>query len=126
MGPGAPLALGSVSETGKNGKWATSEAQAPCDRGSPETAALIAASQGLPIAQFYLGVLYANGQGVPKDLVQSYMWLKLSAARGYSEAKKAQQIVSGQMTEAQIAEAQKLGQEWKPTSAQQQPALLLQ
>jgi TPR repeat protein len=32
-------------------------------------------------AQFSLGLLYAKGQGVPRDDVQAYMWFELSAAQ---------------------------------------------
>ena len=39
----------------------------------------LAAAQGLcRTPQYNLGVMYANGLGVPKDYVLSYMWLTIA------------------------------------------------
>jgi TPR repeat protein len=38
------------------------------------------AEQGHAGAQSFLGVLYANGQGVPKDVIRAYLWLTVSIA----------------------------------------------
>ena len=79
----------------------------------------------LPLRMLAFGyVAYANGQGLPQDLVQAYMWFDLSAGRGYKDAIQVRETVSRRMTEAQIAEAQKLSRDWKPAS--KPPALLLQ
>jgi TPR repeat protein len=59
--------------------------------------------------------MYAQGQGVPQDLVRAYMWLCLSATQGDENAIKNQAIAKGLMTPAQIADAQKLAREWKAT-----------
>ena len=66
-------------------------------------------------AQFNLGAMYANGQGVPQDYVRAHMWFNLSAAQGNQGAAKNRDIAARRMTPAQIAEAQKLAREWKPT-----------
>ena len=58
------------------------------------------------------------------NFVQAYLWFDLSAARGYKDAIQVRETVSRRMTEAQIAEAQKLVRDWKPSS--KPPALLLQ
>lgn len=60
--------------------------------------------------------MYANSQGVPRDLVRAYMWFELSAAQGYKDAIQARETVSERVTPEQIAEAQKLAREWKPTT----------
>jgi TPR repeat protein len=73
------------------------------------------ADQGNAHAQFNLGAMYANGQGVPQDYVRAHMWFNLSAAQGEKNANKQRDLVAKRMTEAQIAEAQKLAREWKPT-----------
>jgi TPR repeat protein len=78
-----------------------------------------AAEQGHASAQNNLGVLCAHGQGVPRDQVAAYKWLSLAVSR-YSGAErdKAARIlasVAAVMTPAQIAEAQQLAREWKPT-----------
>ena len=44
------------------------------------------AEQGLAAAQFNLGLLYANGQGMPKDDAQARQWYEKAAAQGHPEA----------------------------------------
>ena len=70
-----------------------------------------AAEQGNAMAQFNLGLRYANGEGVPKDDVQAYAWANLAAAQGDESARELRAGLSGYMTQAQIAEAQKLSRE---------------
>jgi TPR repeat protein len=73
------------------------------------------AEQGDANAQYNLGVFYDNGLGVPQDKVRAYMWLNLSAAQGRDGAVAFRDLMARRMTPAQIAEAQKLAREWKPT-----------
>jgi TPR repeat protein len=79
-----------------------------------------AANQGEEIAQFNLGGMFYHGQGVPQDYVQAHKWLNLAASKLTGElrnkAEKNREIVAAKMTLAQIAEAQKLAREWKPTA----------
>jgi hypothetical protein len=72
------------------------------------------AEQGDMSAQGMLGGLYMSGQGVTQDYVQAYMWFNLAAAQGHSNAQKSRDLVAQQMTPSQIAEAQRLSNEWKP------------
>jgi len=44
------------------------------------------AKQGHAIAQYNLGLLYANGQGVPKDDAQARQWYEKAAAQGQADA----------------------------------------
>lgn len=44
------------------------------------------AAQGNAAAQYNLGVLYANGRGVPQDYVQARQWYEQAAAQGHREA----------------------------------------
>jgi TPR repeat protein len=81
-----------------------------------------AADQGNPLAQEALGSLYFKGDGVLQDYVQAYMWLNLAAARAEAEyastrdaAIQERNEVAAKMTPEQIAEAQKLAREWKPS-----------
>ncbi len=103
----------------------------------------LAANQGVINAQYNLGVMYAKGQGVPQDYVLAYKWFSLSAAghqtleipsnlsekqkffrdvfnasqmQCIQEATKRRDALAERMTPAQIAEAQKLVREWKPTT----------
>ena len=40
------------------------------------------AEQGNPIAQYNLGHMYANGEGVPEDDVEAVRWYRLAAEQG--------------------------------------------
>ena len=77
-----------------------------------------AAAKGDAMAQTNLGALYANGQGVPQDYVRAYMWYNLAAAHTLGTGDKLgaddRDVVARRMTPAQIAEAKKLAQNWKP------------
>ena len=72
------------------------------------------ADQGDAFAQYNLGLMYANGQGVPQDYIQAHMWFNLATAQNDANAAKNRDIVAAKMAPAQIAEAQKLAREWKP------------
>ena len=78
----------------------------------------LAADQGDAGGQFNLGVAYAKGEGVPQDYVEAHMWLNLPAGQGVKDAAKSRDIVAAKMTPDQIAEAQRMAREWKPTPAQ--------
>src|SRR5450631_2236340 len=73
------------------------------------------AEHGNAIAEYNLGVMYYKGEGVPQDYILAHMWLSLAAAKNETRAVDLRDIVATKMTAAQVAEAQKLGREWKPT-----------
>ena len=79
----------------------------------------LAADQGNASAQANLGRMYAEGRGVPQDRVAAHMWLSLAAARLSAAARdtivEVRDAVAEQMTAEQVAEAQRLAREWKPT-----------
>ena len=68
----------------------------------------MAAEQGLARAQYGLGFMYENGEGVPENYVRAYAWLNLAAAQGLQGAVSGKAAVEGLMTAAQITEAQAL------------------
>jgi uncharacterized protein len=76
-----------------------------------------AAEQDDATAQYHLGVMYENGYGVRLDFIMAHMWLNLAAAKQESEfvATMERNGLAKEMTPAQIAEAQRLAREWKPT-----------
>src|SRR3989337_314459 len=43
------------------------------------------AEQGLPEAQFNLGLMYDKGQGVPKDYAEAVKWYRKAAEQGFAE-----------------------------------------
>ena len=76
-----------------------------------------AAEQGEARAQHDLGVMYADGQGVPVDSVRSHMWLSLAVknlAPGQDRemAVENRNIIAKKMTPADISKAQRLAREW--------------
>ncbi|MBU6482236.1 MAG: sel1 repeat family protein [Nitrospirae bacterium] len=73
-----------------------------------------AADQGHPLAQTKLGIMYEDGEGVHQDRVRAHMWFSLAAAQGSELAGAFVTELTKEMTPAQIAEAQRLAQEWKP------------
>ena len=70
-----------------------------------------AAEQNYPQAQFYLGLMYAKGQGVEKDYVTAYAWLNIAAAGGVLGAKDSKDDLAKNMTYNQEAEAKRLSKE---------------
>jgi uncharacterized protein len=79
-----------------------------------------AANKGAAYGQFSLGLMYAGGLGIPQDKVQSFKWFTLAAAvfppssKESDDAVKNANLVAAKMTPEEIAEAQRLAQEWKP------------
>ena len=67
-----------------------------------------AAAQGHADAQNNLGVMYKSGEGVPENYVQAYAWCNLAAAQGIGTAITNKAALRKLMTNAQIAQAQKL------------------
>jgi TPR repeat protein len=77
------------------------------------------ANEGSGIAQSNLGIMYKFGWGVPQDYVLAHMWFNLSSAQGGLFGKASAEdrdYLASKMTPAQIAEAQRLAREWKPTT----------
>jgi uncharacterized protein len=78
----------------------------------------IAADYGFPASQFIVGWTYAHGKSsIPQDFVRAHMWFNLSAAAGNTDAVKARDDLAKKMSASQIAEAQQLARQWKPTPA---------
>ena len=73
------------------------------------------AEQGDIDAQTAVGNLYYEGWGVEQNYVLAHMWYNLAAAQDAGVAAKNRDRVAAKMTPAQIAEAQRLAREWKPT-----------
>lgn len=79
-----------------------------------------AAEQGNAEAQSALSLICANGEGVPQSLVEAHKWSDLAASNSlnkniHDKNIKNRDAIAVNMTPGQIAEAQKLAREWKPT-----------
>jgi hypothetical protein len=75
----------SVSGCAKTGSF--EDGQAAENKGDYATALRLwrpLAEQGHATAQNSLGVLYAGGQGVPKDAAAAVKWFRLAAEQGYA------------------------------------------
>ena len=76
-----------------------------------------AADQGDADGQVYLGKMYVEGQGVPIDHVQAYMWYTLAIKGGNSSARYSRDMLAPVMSPAQIATAEQLAAQWKPAAS---------
>ncbi len=74
------------------------------------------ANQGDGMAETIVGLMYYFNHGVPLDYVSAYVWFSLGAAHGNSLAAFMLKDVTNKMTRGEIAQAQKLAREWKPTT----------
>ena len=96
------------------------DADAAHERGDYATALRLLrplAEQGFADAQYNLGFLYDQGEGVTQDYVLAHMWWDLAAARGNENAAiNRDDLAAHKMTPDQITEAQRLAREWKPTT----------
>lgn len=64
-------------------------------------------------ALFELGTLYSSGaQGIEIDLVEAHKWFNLAAMNGSREAQICRAEVAGEMSRAEIAEAQRQARAW--------------
>jgi TPR repeat protein len=76
------------------------------------------AELGYTKAQYHTGIMYKSGQGVAENKVLAYMWFSVAVSRSYCpenrKATIARRTVAEKMNPAEIAEAQRLAQEWKP------------
>jgi TPR repeat protein len=73
-----------------------------------------AAERGLAIAQYHLGLMYSNGEGVSRDLIQAYKWADLAVKSPDAGAPDLREFLANMMTSDQVVEAQRMSSEWKP------------
>ena len=61
---------------------------------------------------FQLGMMYASGNSVRADMVAAHKWFNIAALRGNSEAARLRREIAGEMSEAEIAAAQRAARVW--------------
>jgi uncharacterized protein len=76
-----------------------------------ECAALGKAPAGAD-AFFELGLMYSVGHSVPIDFVTAHKWFNLAAMRGNADASRLRREIAEQMSEAEIAQAQRAARAW--------------
>ena len=68
-------------------------------------------------AQYMLGRLYAQGNGVARDDVQAHKWYNIADSLGHTHAAEARDALALDMRRSRISEAQKLARQWRPGAA---------
>lgn len=76
-----------------------------------ESAALGQASTSSE-ALFELGLMYATGRSVQANLVSAHKWFNLAAMRGNQDASRYRREIAAEMSEAEIAVAQRAARDW--------------
>lgn len=71
-----------------------------------------AAEAGWPAAQNSYGAMLMQGEGVPKDLIESYKWFSIASQAGHSKAQGNLALVSGQMSVDQVYKGEELSSQW--------------
>lgn len=61
---------------------------------------------------FDLGMMYSTGRSVPTDLVSAHKWFNIAAMRGNQEAIRLRREVASEMSEIEIASAQRAARDW--------------
>ncbi len=59
-----------------------------------------------------LAIGYSTGKGVPYDLVAAHKWFNVAAVKGEREALSWRAELALEMSQAEIAEAQRQAREW--------------
>jgi TPR repeat protein len=81
------------------------------ERSALESAAMAQGNQAGDI--FYrLGILYSTGVELPADKVAAHKWFNLAAARGNRDAVRLRRELADEMSDLEIAAAQRAAREW--------------
>ncbi len=69
---------------------------------------------------YQLGILYSAGGDIPVDYVTAHKWFNIAASRGNQEAARLRREIASEMSDAEIATAQRAARDWlksQPTVA---------
>jgi TPR repeat protein len=61
---------------------------------------------------FELGMMYSTGRSVETDLVSAHKWFNIAAMRGNREAVRLRREIAAEMSEGEIASAQRAARDW--------------
>ena len=59
-----------------------------------------------------LGIKYSSGRNVPVDYVAAHKWFNLAAMKGNQDAVRLRREIAAEMTDAEIAAAQRAARDW--------------
>ena len=61
---------------------------------------------------FELGMMYSTGRSGSTDLVSAHKWFNIAAMRGNKEATRLRLEIAAEMSEGEIAAAQRAARDW--------------
>jgi len=61
---------------------------------------------------FELGMMYSTGRNVPADFVTAHKWFNIAALRGNKEAVRLRREIAAEMSDGDIAAAQRAARDW--------------
>jgi TPR repeat protein len=61
---------------------------------------------------YQLGILYSAGGEIPADYVTAHKWFNIAASRGNAEASRLRREIAEQMSEGEVATAQRAARDW--------------
>lgn len=107
-----------LASTGLSSADQLSDANSAYDTGNYAKAMqlfMVMAKQGNALAEFNIGFMYANGQGVPQNLIEAYVWTHTAATNASDSDYQKQYAdlrdsVAKKMTANQIVAAKNLAQ----------------
>ena len=71
---------------------------------------------------YQLGILYSAGGEIATDYVTAHKWFNIAAARGNQEAARLRREIATEMSEGQVASAQRAARDWLKPKAGEVPA----
>ncbi len=71
----------------------------------------------MPLAQYGLGMLYNDGQGVILDGIKAHLWLDLAVSAGYVGAARPLDSIARQLNERELARAKQMASDWRQANA---------
>ena len=79
---------------------------------NPDYASPAGERAGVADMLFELGMMYSVGRDVEIDLVSAHKWFNLAAAKGNAEAVRLRREIANQMSDSEIAAAQRAARDW--------------
>ncbi|MGH6852201.1 MAG: hypothetical protein ACREDJ_03180 [Methylocella sp.] len=61
---------------------------------------------------FELAMAHAVGRDGPADLISAHMWFNLAARKGNADAVRLRREIAAQLSEAEVAAAQRAARDW--------------
>jgi TPR repeat protein len=61
---------------------------------------------------YQLGILYSAGGEIPADYVTAHKWFNIAAAQGNTDAMRLRREIAEEMSEADVANAQRAARDW--------------